>query len=255
MKVEIISATEQDPVAAAALLIFTKHTRLQMDPSGYAEMYRKCRDDNDWMVTELDYMSKTIKSSWEFLDITFSIQGVSRACAQQITRTRFTPIDGDIFGSYAMQSQRVTDMSGAGFHVPEDPAGTMGYEKAMFAAIEDYQQLVDDGMKLENARGVLPINLQCNLIAKYNFRMLTDLVKARTSGRAQSEFQELANQLYQSVIDMWPWAELFFRSNNDTATSLIKDINEVLAAHSDAIPEHVFNDLKTLVSKVRDQLI
>jgi thymidylate synthase ThyX len=159
--VQIVAATYRDPSMAAALLIFTKSTRLEMTSGGFGEVVEKCQADEAWMMKELDYMSKTIRSSWEFLDVTFSIRNVSRACAQQITRTRFTPIDGDLFGSYAMQSQRVTDMSEMGWHNPH-PREVMlhdDFEDAMRGAMANYQTMVENGSKLEDARGVLPVNL------------------------------------------------------------------------------------------------
>src|SRR4051812_15472393 len=92
---------------AAALLAFSKNTRLQMTPDGFSTWLNKPYDE---LMTELDYMVSTIPSSHEFVDLTFSIENVTRACAQQITRTRTA--------SYAMQSQRVTDVSSMGFRVP-----------------------------------------------------------------------------------------------------------------------------------------
>lgn len=231
--VEIVAATFRDPTEAAALLIFTKSTRLEMTSGGYQEVLDQCRRHPDWMRKELDYMSKTIRSSWEFLDVTFTLRNVSRACAQQITRTRFTPIDGDLYGSYAMQSQRVTDMSAMGWHNPME-RGTMAYddfEDAMRSAMANYEGLTGSGAKLEDARGVLPVNLYCNLIAKYNLRMLVDLVQKRESYRAQGEFNVVAREMREALIEMWPWAELFLRPKQELAKAAVEDLKSVLRAN------------------------
>lgn len=256
--VQIVSATFLSPTAAAAMLIFTKSTRLEMNAGGFQEVYDKCVADEAWMMKELDYMSKTIRSSWEFLDVTFSIRNVSRACAQQITRTRFTPIDGDLFGSYAMQSQRVTDMSEMGWHNPH-PRGTMlhdDFEDVMGSAIASYQLMVQAGSKLEDARGVLPVNLHCNLIAKYNLRMLVDLVQKRESYRAQGEFNVVAREMREALVEMWPWAELFLRPKNEVAKAAVEDLRASLRASvtEDNIGRAALHDIMIKLAKIDDIL-
>lgn len=256
--VQIVAATFLNPTAAAALLIFTKSTRLEMTNGGFQEVYDKCVADEAWMMKELDYMAKTIRSSWEFLDVTFAIRGVSRACAQQITRTRFTPIDGDLFGSYAMQSQRVTDMSQMGWHNPHPPESLLhdGFEDAMDDAMTNYQQMVKAGAKLEDARGVLPVNLHCNLIAKYNLRMLVDLVQKRESYRAQGEFNVIAREMREALVEMWPWAELFLRPKNELAKAAVEDLREALRKNlsEDTIGRGPLHDIMIKLAKVDDIL-
>lgn len=254
--VEIIAATETDPVRAAALLIFTKATRLQMDGSGYEEIVLKCANDPDWMISELDYMSKTIRSSWEFLDITFSVREVSRAMAQQMTRTRFTPIDGDLFGSYAMQSQRVTDMSQMGWHNPHPEGSALKLEFDVLAreAINGYSVMVKDGAKLEDARGILPINLHCNLIAKYNLRVLCDLVQARSSYRAQGEFNLVAAEMREALVEMWPWAELFLRPKNEIAKAAVEDLRDAIKYMVNVNSRESLHDCMIKLAKIDDLL-
>lgn len=259
--VEIVAATFTDPVRAAALLIFTKSTRLEMSGSGLDDIEKKCKADPEWMMKELDYMSKTIRSSWEFLDVTFAIRDVSRACAQQITRTRFTPIDGDLFGSYAMQSQRVTDMSAMGWHNPfdheTDPEFFQEFEDFMASAVKgSYATLVENGAKLEDARGVLPVNLYCNLVAKYNLRMLVDLVQKRESYRAQGEFNVVAREMREALVEMWPWVELFLRPKKELAKAAVDDLRTAIRRNvSEAnIGRSQLHDIMIKLAKVDDIL-
>jgi flavin-dependent thymidylate synthase len=256
--VDIVAATYRDPVEAAALLIFTKSTRLEMTSGGYEEVLHRCQLDPDWMMKELDYMSKTIRSSWEFLDVTFTIRNISRACAQQITRTRFTPIDGDLFASYAMQSQRVTDMSAMGWHNPNEPGTVLHgeFEAWMKEAMDNYQNLVKDGAKLEDARGVLPVNLYCNLIAKYNLRMLVDLVQKRESYRAQGEYNVIAREMREALVEVWPWAELFLRPKNELAKAAVEDLKASIRAgcNEDNVGRTALHDIMIKLAKVDDIL-
>lgn len=258
--VEIVAATFKDPIQAAALLIFTKSTRLEMTSGGLQEVVDRCSNDRDWMMAELDYMSKTIRSSWEFLDVTFTIRDVSRACAQQITRTRFTPIDGDLFASYAMQSQRVTDMSKMGWHNPicenDNKVGFEKFEDALATSMAYYRELIQEDVKLEDARGVLPVNLHCNLIAKYNLRMLCDLVHKRESYRAQGEFNVVAREMREALVEMWPWAELFLRPKNELAKAAVDDLKSSLRKHvsEEKIGRAAVHEIMIKLAKVDDIL-
>src|SRR4051812_1582937 len=103
MKVSIIDHTgagSGDPYYAAKLLIYTKNTRLTQGEDTRAKVAAMSEQA---ILADLDYIAKTIRSSWEFVDYTFEITGVTRAFTHQFVRTRT--------GSYAQQAQRVADMS------------------------------------------------------------------------------------------------------------------------------------------------
>jgi flavin-dependent thymidylate synthase len=227
-KVDLIYFTGKDTpdemYYAARLLAFTKGTRLQMTPDGL-DQFLDAPVDN--IKDELSYMAATIASSWEFVDVIFSIRDVSRACAQQITRTRTA--------SYAMQSQRVTDMSEVTFHIPDTVTGAarVAYESFLKGSRIDYQSLVHDmGVSKEDARGVLPINAHCNLIAKYNLRSWVDLVRSRQSLRVQGEYQDIARQMKEAVLAVWPWASTFVEPKSNKAIAMIEEVakSELLSA-------------------------
>jgi len=151
------------------------------------------------------------------VDVVFLVEDVSRACAQQMTRTRAA--------SYAMQSQRVTDVRAVKVHAPQfasDSHAAM-YAAATAASLASYAQLVDAGLPLEDARGVLPMNTTCNLIAKYNLRAFCDLAKTRASLRAQGEYSAVAREMRSLVIQTWPWAAPFFESEHELAIRMLED--------------------------------
>lgn len=221
MKVELISFTPY----AVDLLIFTKQTRLAMTPGLLEEiMYW----DDQKRMNELRYMARTIRSSWEFVDFTFLISGVTRAIAQQITRTRTA--------SFAMQSMRVTDVRDMHIENPfandENVAEDGGWREPSVgvfeAAAQDakiaYGQLVDAGAKLEDARGILPLNTTCNLVAKYNLRTLVDLVAARSSLRAQGAYADGVKQMKELVLGKYPEFECFFADPREAAFSMLEQV-------------------------------
>jgi hypothetical protein len=106
MQVNLIDHTgkgaENPTKYAADLLIYIKNTRLELGPETREKIAAMPADE---AIAELDYISKTIRSSWEFVDFTFEILGVTRAFTHQFVRTR-------VGISFAQQAQRVVDMSG-----------------------------------------------------------------------------------------------------------------------------------------------
>jgi flavin-dependent thymidylate synthase len=193
---------------AADLLLFTKSTRLQMTPTGLDDI----RDlPLAVKMSLLAEMAKTIPSSWEFVDVVFLIEGVTRACAQQITRTRTA--------SYAMQSQRVADLTGAEVTNPFDPREPFydTFHAAAWDALSAYADMLESGAAAQDARGVLPMNVQCNLVAKYNLRAFVDLVHSRSSLRTQSEYASIVRMATEEVRKAWPWVDPFFESPQSIA--------------------------------------
>jgi len=206
-----------DNLYAAKLLAYTKNTRLQMTPDGLDNFMNKSKEE---INKEIEYMSTTIASSLEFVDCTFLIQDVSRACAQQITRTRNA--------SYQMQSQRVTDMSSVGVYMPESVKNKNAYASAVKGMLEAYKTAANEE-SLEDARGLLPMNVCCNLMAKYNLRSLVDLLKARDSMRVQGEYRDIAIQMKEQILKVWPWTDVFFRPKEEKAIGLIESVASKLS--------------------------
>lgn len=199
---------------AAHVLVFTKSTRLNMDPQGFERIQQRTPEE---LEKELSYMAATIPSSWEFVDVTFLVQGVSRACAQQMTRTRTA--------SYAMQSQRVTDVSEAEVHNPcEHPVHRARFENEADKMMQAYSSLLEDGVALQDARGLLPMNITCNLVCKYNLRSFVELVRARESIRTQGEYAEVVSAMKREVLAAWPWAETFFEPKAAKALGLLQEV-------------------------------
>lgn len=228
-EVKLISYTghgHPDPLYAAKLLAFTKNTRLNMTPEGFDGFMSKSADD---IAAEMQYMATTIPSSWEFADLIFLMTKVSRATAQQVTRTRTA--------TFAMQSQRVTDMSDVSWDkrlVPGTNDVDAAFDELMRCHIQDYTNSVANGATLEDARDLLPIGVHCNLVAKYNLRSLVELCRARDSLRVQGPYVEITKQMKAEVMWVWPWSEPFFTPPNQAAIKMIEEVAKELAAETGA---------------------
>jgi len=173
-------------------------------------------------LRELDYIAKTIRSSWEFIDYTFEIVDVTRAFTHQFVRTRT--------GSYAQQSQRSTNMEGFGVYVPKtvrDNRAAMFHWGEAIAAIErNYLTLIRLGIPTEDARGLLPTNILTSIIAKFNLRTVADICAKRDNLRAQGEYTEVVRAMRECVYEVHPWAKSFIepeRTQTPAINTLLKD--------------------------------
>lgn len=200
MKVTLISVTPD----AMDVLLFTKATRLTMSP-GLLDEIRAWPLEKK--LSELEYMANTIPSSWEFVDYTFLVEGVSRAYTHQQVRTRAA--------SYAQQTMRVLDMSGGFDYVYTDnnkkSDEAVSIINDVLVQIERaYVKLVKAGQAPEDARGILPTNIATNIVCKFNLRTLAELARSRTGGRTQGEYQSVINAMLDEALKVHPWADTFF---------------------------------------------
>lgn len=197
---------------AANVLVFTKQTRLEMDPS-LMEKIEAMSDDE--IMRELEYMANTIPSSWEFVSYTFLIRNVTRAFTHQFVRTRT--------GSYAQQTMRVLNVDGwtygTGPTIAQDAARKQAYDNAMGLIGNVYNDLISDGAAIEDARGVLPTNIHTNIVAKFDLRTLADTMRKRASSRTQGEYRQVLDLMVAEVLRVHPWARMFIERTFDKAAA------------------------------------
>ena len=216
-KVRLVNYTSD----AKNLLIFTKNTRLFDSEDSYKEVSAWPEEKKQ---AELDYMLKTIKSSWEFIDYTFELSGVSRGFTHQFVRTRQA--------SYAQQSLRVVKKEGFDYVVPErlkQPGNEQAlktYRHAMELINQHYETLLEQGIPAEDARGILPTNICTKIIAKFNLRTLHETAKSRLSPRAQHEMRETFKLMVDEVVKVHPWAKPFLEPTEWSAPSMYRSLNK-----------------------------
>lgn len=186
------------------------------------------------------------KGHWgpmEHPQITFAVEGISRACMAQITRHR-AGITFDI------RSQRYVDFQGSDpedlFVTPaavedlyagnRDPDGTSvddilddysrvaahdedslqdareGYfDMAMDSALVIYERLRDLGVPPEDARFVLPIASSVNMVVSMNLRTLLHIADMRAQANAQWEARELADAMLDKAEEWAPTVIGYYR--------------------------------------------
>ncbi len=233
--IDCTGAGTLDPAKrAAAKLLFTKNTRLEMRPGGMAEIYEKPWDE---ILPQLEYASKTIRSSWEFINYTFMIRGVSRAFTHQFVRTRT--------GSYAQQTMRILDVDGWGYITGPTAEDDLAYHDTMDYIREGYNKLVENGVAIEDARGVLPTNIQTNIVAEFDLRTIAHLCAHRSGSRTQGEYRDVLEGMRAAVLSVHPWTSMFIDRTEDKAAAELD-----VAVNGLDIPK----DQKTNLLKLIDEM-
>ncbi|QVJ07740.1 putative thymidylate synthase [Vibrio phage vB_ValP_VA-RY-3] len=235
MKVTLLASTEN----AQELLVFTKRTRLQMSADGFEKIFELPEAE---IKAELEYMVNTIKSSWEFMDMTFMIEGVSRAFTHQFVRNRT--------GSYAQQTMRILEMDGFEYVTGPGIKTTtqkMVYDDCMDKIQRAYDELIKLGVPIEDARGILPTNICTNIVVKHNLRSLSQMMASRASSRTQSEYRDVIEGMYQEAVKKHPWVAEFLRDGKTKACNRLESI-----IHNYFDGTAYVNDYIKLVDQIRN---
>lgn len=199
MKVTIIDSTQN----ARELLIFSKKTRLNMSPDGFSEIMNMSEEEKQ---KELDYVFGTISGPLEFVDYVVMIEGVTRAFTHQLVRHR-------VGTSFAQQSMRAVNVQNfeclATGLCSESGLAAEIYREAVNDIKETYKMLIDCGVREEDARGLLPTNVQTNILMKINLRALSELMSQRLCNRAQKEFRDVVAAIKAEVLLLHPFLEKY----------------------------------------------
>lgn len=179
MKVTVVDATE-NPVDIISL---AAGSSTRKDDVRYKRVERCIKDRH---------------SVHEFADVTFKIEGISRACLAQLTRHRMA--------SYCVESQRYNkyNLNDENWYVvppkvKEDSHLLNRYRSTMAYAANRYQNLLDNKVKAEDARFVLPEAMKTNLHMKINARALFNFFEQRRAPHAQWEIRELADAMIEAL--------------------------------------------------------
>ena len=221
MKVTLITHTP-DPekvIAAAAKLCYSSSSVEEL-MDGLSE--EKVQSFIDML------MSLGHESPIEHCSFTFAIEGISRACANQLVRHRIA--------SYSQKSQRYVNETQFEYVIPEaianDPVSKDVYEETMqllqgrydFIRAGLISNYVKNGMDEkaaekkanEDARMILPNACCTSIIVTMNIRSLFNFFKHRCCNRAQWEIRDVANEMRNICMEIAP--NIFKYSGPDCIT-------------------------------------
>ena len=81
------------------------------------------------------------------------------------------------------------------------------YHDTMSLISNGYSNLIENGTHPSDARGVLPTNITTNILCKCNLRSLSQLLNIRLCVKAQGEFQDVAREMREKVLEVHPWTD------------------------------------------------
>ena len=139
-------------------------------------------------------------STLEHASFTFAVEGISRVTEVQLMRHRLA--------SYSVQSGRYVKRGKAKYVVPEavkaDKAVNKKFNKLLKEIQEFYNQMMEAGIKAEDARYVQPQSIQTKVVITMNARALLHFFELRCSRRAQWEIQRMANLMLAQAKKVAP---------------------------------------------------
>jgi len=164
---------------------------------------RLCWDTQDKTGSTPDRIGKWLEigheSMVEHACATFFIRA-SRVLTHELVRHRLA--------SYSQRSQRYVKETEPRYVEPPEirdiEAAHQRFQEAMNASWQVYDNLLQDGVKAEIARYVLPNACETQIICTWNFREIRHIIKLRTSKRALPEFRAVAEEIRRIVREISP---------------------------------------------------
>jgi thymidylate synthase (FAD) len=139
-------------------------------------------------------------SPFEHACFTFEVSGISRSCSHQLVRHRIA--------SYTQQSQRYTKLTEPHFITPPKVKDTQGWGKRYTDLTLDchrlYQEMVEMGIPMEDARYILPQSFETKIVMTMNARELINASELRLCLKAQWEIRELFKNIKSKVEEVAP---------------------------------------------------
>lgn len=208
MKVKLISKTE-NPVETMFVAARTCYS--SESPSYRMEdlLKDKLQDENyhePWILVK-KVLESGHTSIAEHVNMTFTIEGISRACSHQLVRHRHC--------TFSQQSQRYVEIKEDVnelrklYMMDKDKLMTV-LEKyfvsvnhltyvAYLDSLTHYLQAVEKGVKPEDARYFLANAAKTNLVMTCNLRELMHICELRLCTRAQEEIRIMCNLIVKQV--------------------------------------------------------
>ena len=139
------------------------------------------------------------ESVFEHSSFTFRVEGISRVCSHQLVRHRLA--------SYTQQSQRYVNLKNPKFIVPDDVADSEfrdRFLKILDEASSLYRDMIEKGVRKEDARFILPQGIETKIVITMNGRELRHFFTLRCSQEAQWEIRNLAKMMLKEAYEVAP---------------------------------------------------
>lgn len=194
---KIVSFT-QNPLETVRWAAEVSRNRVGEDPVKYCQDQGYSREDLEEYF--LNMLRESFGTPLEYISVVLYLDNVSRAAQQQITRTR-TGV------SFSIESMRVVPKENFAtnmmYHVPDriakDPKLMAEFHQSMLDIEKEYNRLIAEGVAVEDARGILPLNIFSTITMCINMRSLFHMIFSRTCDKAQGEVRDIALAIMEEL--------------------------------------------------------
>ena len=135
-----------------------------------------------------------------FAYATAKVDDISIACQNQIVRSKHL--------DFMVQSKRYVSLKKGEFKFIMPKALTSSQMKKMTIswenAIKIYEDLINNGVKKEDARAILPANTSTSMNITGSLQSWWDFFKLRINTHAQTEVREVALEIYSQLSELYP---------------------------------------------------
>ncbi|MBQ9150499.1 FAD-dependent thymidylate synthase [bacterium] len=169
---------------------------------GAVEIFNNITDDKEKKLALIKrIISSGHYSTIEHIQLTFAINNISRAATHQLVRHRHM--------SFSQKSQRYVKEADFDYIIPNaiqrQPELLEKFEAFMQTTSKLYAELVEAGIKKEDARSILPNATASSIVCSLNLRELIHLANLRLCTRAQLEIRTCVAKMCALVIKQEPW--------------------------------------------------
>ena len=169
---------------------------------GAVEIFNNITDDNEKKLALIKrIISSGHYSTIEHIQLTFAINNISRAATHQLVRHRHM--------SFSQKSQRYVKEADFDYIIPNAINSNSSLKEKFEAHMQEpaklYAELVEEGIKKEDARSILPNATASSIVASLNLRELIHLANLRLCTRAQLEIRMCVAKMCKLVIEKEPW--------------------------------------------------
>ncbi len=131
---------------------------------------------------------------------TIQVTGISRSCTHQLVRHRIA--------SYAQLSQRSVSHRDLDIIIPDtissDPDSLAAFLNSTKVSRTTYDYLRTRKIPKQDARYVLPIGIESQIVITMNFRSWLHFLKLRMDKSAQWEIRAVANKIWEELKELAP---------------------------------------------------
>ena len=137
-------------------------------------------------------------STLRFAHATFLVEDISRICSHQFVRSKHL--------DFLQRSQRYCNESEVAIVIPSTIESEIGdkVNDAVQSLVYLYQELLDAGIKKEDARFILPQGTTTELLAVGNFQAWYDFIKLRSGKEVQWEIRAVAHEINRQLHGIAP---------------------------------------------------